>query len=191
MKFNFSKPLYLLLVLPLFFASCSKEGPTGPQGETGAAGATGATGATGAQGEPGTANVIYSDWLDVTYEGSDTTGWFAEIDAPQLDDSILNTGTMKVYVNFLSDSANNQLILPLPVINEIYFTGVTIQPYFSNQTITLVSNGNVSSYTDNGNHYFQYRYVLIPGGTAAGRNPKGTVNWNNYAEVKKFLGLKD
>jgi hypothetical protein len=33
----------------------------------------------------------------------------------------------------------------------------------------------------------QYRYVLIPGGASVRRN----VNWNNYEEVKAYLGLKD
>lgn len=193
MKFTFKTPFYLFLALPLFFASCTKEGPAGPAGPQGPAGPTGtagAAGAQGAQGEPGTANVIYSAWLDVTFEGTDTTGWFADIPAPQLSDSILNTGTMKVYANFGSDSANSQFIVTLPVTTEL-FTGVTMQPYFSNQLISLVSTANLSTVTDNGYKYFQYRYVLIPGGTAAARNAKGTVNWNNYAEVKKYLGLKD
>jgi len=198
MKFNFSASLYLLLALPLFFSSCSKTGPTGPAGAqgpagpTGAAGAAGTAGATGAQGNPGTANVIYSAWIDtVTYAGSDSTGWVAGISAPQLVDSILNQGEMKVYFNFARDSADNQFITPLPVIDVLVLGGVYINPYFSPQFITLGATANVSSYTSGAYHHFRYRYILIPGGTSAGRNPKGSINWNNYAEVKKYLGLKD
>lgn len=196
MKFNFSTSLYLLLAIPLFFASCSKEGPAGvagvqgPAGPTGAAGAAGAPGAAGTQGNPGTANVIYSAWLDVTYQGSDSTGWVAEIPAPQLVDSILNSGTIKVYLNAGSDSANSQFVVPLPIY-DIFVVGAIVNTYFSNQSITLASTGDLGTVIDNGNKYQQYRYVLIPGGTAAGRNPKGSINWNNYAEVKKYLGLKD
>lgn len=192
MKFNFSTPFYLLLAVPLFFASCAKEGPAGPEGPQGPAGPTGAAGvagAQGAQGEPGTANVIYSAWLDVTYQGTDSTGWVAEIPAPQLVDSILNSGTMKVYLNAGSDSANSQFIVPLPIY-DLFVVSALVNPYFSNQSITLVSTANLSTVTDNGNRYQQYRYILIPGGTAAGRNTKG-VDWNDYKQVKQYLGLKD
>jgi hypothetical protein len=193
MKLNFSKPFYLLLALPLFFASCAKQGPVGPAGPAGpqgTPGAAGATGTQGSQGNPGTANVIYSNWLDVAYTGSDSTGWTAEIPVPQLVDSILNNGEIKVYFNAGSDSAGSQAIFPLPIYDAFYF-GIIINPLFTPQKITLVASGDASSVTDNGNHYFQYRYILIPGGTAAGRKPNGGVNWNNYAEVKKYLGLKD
>ncbi len=205
MKFNFSTSLYLLLALPLFFSSCSKDGPTGPAGPqgpagpTGAAGAAGTAGTAGAQGAPGTANVIYSNWLDVAYQADtatnpttgkiDTFSYSAVIPAPQLVDSILNKGEIKVYFNAGSDSAGSQAIFPLPIYEAFYF-GIIINTFYAPQSITLTATGNASSFTNNGNHYFQYRYILIPGGTAAGRKPNG-VNWNNYAEVKKYLGLKD
>lgn len=196
MKCIFSKSLYLLLAVPLFFASCSKTGPTGPAGPAGTVGPTGAAGAAGiqgAQGAPGTANVIYSAWIDtVTYSGTDSTGWFAGIEAPQLVDSILNQGEIKVYLNYGSDSANDQFITPLPTVDLLLFgRDVYINPYFSPQFITFVATANVSSFTVNSYHHFRYRYILIPGGTAAGRNSKGSINWNNYTEVKQYLGLKD
>ncbi len=206
MKFNFSTSLYLLLALPLCFSSCSKTGPTGPAGAqgpagpTGAAGTAGTAGATGAQGNTGTANVIYSNWLDVAYQADtatnpttgkvDTFSYSAVIPAPQLVDSILNKGEIKVYFNAGSDSSGRQAIFPLPIYEAFYFN-ILINTLYSAQSISLTATGNASSFTNNGNHYFQYRYILIPGGTAAGRNPKGSINWNNYAEVKKYLGLKD
>ena len=199
MKLNLNIAFCLLLALPLFFASCSKQGPAGatgpvgPQGTAGSAGAAGTAGATGSQGAPGTANVIYSAWIDtVIYSGSDSTGWFAGIDAPQLVDSILNKGEIKVYLNYGSDSANAELIAPLPTVDLFVFGfSLYINPYFSSQFITLASTSDASSFTLRTFHHFRYRYILIPGGTAAGRNPKGAINWNNYAEVKKYLGLKD
>ncbi len=203
MKFNFSKSLYLLLVLPLFFASCSKQGPAGPagaagpQGPAGTAGAAGAAGTQGAQGNPGTANVIYSAWIDVAFHPDtatntttgrvDTLGYSADIPAAQLVDSILNKGEVKVYLNLYNpDSA---FIAALPYTTP---SGILINPYFSTGTILLNANLDASTYTDpsDGKKYLQYRYILIPGGTAAGRKPNG-INWNNYAEVKKYLGLKD
>lgn len=202
MKFNFKVSFYLLLAVPLFLASCSKEGPAGAQGPAGPAGPTGAAGAAGAQGapgEPGSANVIYSAWLDVTFgtdtassaTGLDTLGWFSDIPAPQLVDSILNSAEIKVYWNAGSSTdTSTSLIVALP-FNDFLISGILTNVYFSSNTISLYSNADLSTYTQNGNKYSQFRYILIPGGTAAGRKPTAGVNWNNYAEVKKYLGLKD
>ncbi|HEX8174310.1 MAG TPA: hypothetical protein VF543_04225, partial [Pyrinomonadaceae bacterium] len=71
-------------------------------------------------------------------------------------------------------------------------SGILTNVYFARNTISLFANSDLSTYTENGNKFYQFRYVLIPGGTAAGRKPNGsTVDWNNYAEVKRYLGLKD
>lgn len=199
MKFTFSRSFYLLLAaIPLIMISCSKTGPAGPAGPagptgaTGAAGAAGAAGATGAQGNPGTANVIYSAWLDVPFSpaNADSSAWTAQIPAPQLVDSILNQGTIKVYLNIGTDSVQSQFVVTLP-LSDGFLTGYVVNPYFSNQLITLISNGDAGTFVDaHGNKNWQYRYVVIPGGAAAGRRPNG-INWNNYTEVKKYLGLKD
>jgi len=53
----------------------------------------------------------------------------------------------------------------------------------------LYSTEDASTFTSGGSKAWQYRYVVIPGGTAA-RTAK-TINWNNYAEVKAYLGLKN
>lgn len=186
----------LFLAIAMLFASCAKEGPAGatgpagPAGPTGAAGAPGLPGAPGSPGAPGTANVIYSAWLNVTFAGSDSTGYEATIPAPQLVDSILNKGEIKVYFNLGSDSTRAQFILPLPVFDLFLFGNlVSMNPYFSNQEITLVSNANLSSRKIRNFNYLQYRYILIPGGKAA-RLQSG-IDWNNYDEVKKYLRLPD
>lgn len=201
MKFTFKTPFYLLLALPLFFASCTKEGPAGPagpQGPAGPTGAAGAAGAQGAQGEPGAANVIYSDWLDVTFSPQtdttggrlDTLGWSAEIPAPQLVDSILNKGVVKVYLNLGNSDSASAVVVALPFITS---DGALINPFYFPGTIALDANIDASTYTDpsDSKKYLQYRYILIPGGTAAGRKPNVGIHWDNYAEVKKYLGLKD
>lgn len=206
MKFNLFRTSYcLLLALPLFFASCSKEGPAGPQGPAGPAGPTGAAGAAGtqgAQGNPGTANVIYSNWLDVGFRADtatntttgrlDTLGYSATIPALQLVDSILDKGDIKVYWNAGSETdTSGSFVLALP-FNDLLVSGILTNVYFSRNTISLYANADLSTYTENGNRYSQFRYILIPGGTAAGRKPNGSVvNWNNYAEVKQYLGMKD
>jgi hypothetical protein len=197
MKSRYDFLYIFFLASVLLMASCTKEGavgpegPAGPQGANGANGAPGATGATGATGASGTANIIYSAWIDVAYDpaNADSSIWIAEITAPKLVDSIVNKGAIKVYLNIGSDSTNNQFVTPLPVY-EPFLVGAIINPYFSRQAITLIASGDVGSYTVRGYHYFQYRYVLIPGGTPSGRGVK-TVNWNDYNEVKAYLGLTD
>lgn len=190
-----SAPYVFILAIAIFFASCSKTGSTGPAGPAGPAGAQGASGATGATGAAGSANVIYSPWLNVTYTGSDTAGWSASIAAPKLVDSILNKGAIKVYFNAGSDSAKSQVVMSLPIY-EPFLIGAIINPYYTSGMITLISSGNVSSFTINSYHYFQYRYVLIPGGvTALPVSANGTkatsINWNDYNQVKKYLNLTD
>ncbi len=185
----------VLLAVTVTISSCSKEGPmgaTGPQGPTGPAGAQGAS---GPQGEPGTANVIYSEWLDVTFEpatdnnSGDTVIWFAEIPAPQLDVAMLTNGEIKVYFN--GGAPDDPAVFPLPLFDAYALTGVqNINVYFTNGFITLYSTDDASTFTDQGVKVWQYRYILIPGETAAGRK-KATIDWNDYNAVKKYLNLKD
>ncbi len=192
----YTKLSTFLLAITLIFASCQK-GDIGPTGPAGPAGAAGAAGPQGPKGDPGAANVIYSDWLDVTFDpNADSSAWVGEIPASKLTDSILNSGDIKVYFNAGSDSTDSQFVMTLPIY-EPFLLGAIINPYYTSQLITLVSTADVSSFTDNGNNYFQYRYVLIPGGIKAlhpiriNSETNTRINWDDYKQVKKFLGLKD
>jgi hypothetical protein len=169
--------------------SCSKEGPAGPAGP---AGSTGPQVGAGPKGDTGVANVIYSDWLDVTYKPDtvhngtviDTVGFYVDINAPKLSNAILTNGEIKVYLN-LRTAAQPQIV-PLPYFDP--YGGLSINPLFFLQTIELYSNGNVSTFTSAGSKYQQCRYILIPGGVHGSIAP---VDWNNYEAVKKYLGLSD
>ncbi|SHK83713.1 hypothetical protein SAMN05444266_101314 [Chitinophaga jiangningensis] len=180
----------------LFVSSCSKEGPAGPAGAAGANGQNGApgpAGPSGPKGDTGVANVIYSSWLDVAFQadtihtaggGIDTIGYGALINAPKLTLSILNTGLVKVYLN--GDAPNDPSLIALPYFSA--FSGLSIEVTAYVNTISLYSNANVSTQVDrNGVKYLQYRYVLVPGGVRA----RSVIDWNNYAAVKEYLGLKD
>lgn len=184
-----------LLALAISFSSCSKEGPQGPQGEQGLQGAQGSAGVKGDKGEPGTANVIYSEWMDVAFAADtvhdgaiiDTIGFYATIEAPKLDLNILNTGLIKVFFN--AANADDPFIFPLPYFSP--YLNLTLEPNFSIGSIDIYSNLDVSSFigTDN-KHFQQFRYVLVPGGVAA-RKAGPVVDWNNYNAVKKYLSLND
>ena len=177
-------PHILGIALVVGIVSCSKDGPAGPAGATGPAGPQGPSGSQGPAGAPGTANVIYSDWIDTAtwiadtvHNGAtiDTLGYFADLDVPALDTNILNRGEIKVYVN-VSNDPTFPIVFPLPFNNGSLF----IDPVFAPNIIELSSNGDLTN--------FPFRYILIPGGTHA-RQAK--INWNNYNEVKAYLGLKD
>ena len=188
----------LFLATAIIISSCSKKGDTGPAGATGPQGPAGPTGSTGATGA---ANVVYSPWLNVTFEAFTDTNMIATIPAPKLADSILNKGDVKVYFNAGSDSTNSQFVLSLPAYEPFLFSNnnqavtLIINPYFSLDTISIISNYDLSSFAINGYNYFQFRYIIIPGGTStlpvSINGTKRSINWNDYNEVKAYLGLKD
>lgn len=173
-----------LLALMLTMSSCSKEGDTGPAGPAGPAGPTGAGGPAGPAGETGTANVIYSQWINLTF---DETG-FAEMDAPSLTADILNSGDVKVYVNLGSDEAPRIFSLPA-VINPGFFieepaeedVSMFLDPFFELNTIGILSNYILTE--------VPFRYIIIPGGVEEGN--RSAVDWKDYNSVKKYYNLKD
>ena len=173
--------LYTVCVTTMFFlVSCSK-GDDGAQGPPGPAGPAGPA---GSPGPAGTANVIYSDWLDALdflpitdTNGTivDTIGYFVDIPATKLTIDILNKGEIKVYVN--ANTPADPFVYPIPYNDGLIF----IDASFTVGTITLTSNADLSD--------IPFRYILIPGGEAA-RNPH-SIDWNDYKQVQKYLGLKD
>jgi len=174
---------YYMLAIALTLTAC-KKGDPGPQGEKGDKGDTGGTGQTGSKGDPGTANVLYSPWLDLTFTLDQTSNvFFTRITEAKLTDNILSTGEVRVYVNLGTAASKTVSLLP-------YVEGnAQIRPYYFVGSIELDANVNASTVTNstNGNKNRQYRYVIIPGGAAVRRN----VDWNNYEAVKAYLGLKD
>jgi hypothetical protein len=198
----YNELLTLLLAFSLLFAAC-KKGDTGPAGAAGAAGqpgapgAAGGTGPQGPKGDTGTANVIYSQWMDVQFTpvidttggANDTVGYFSDIAAPRLDSAMLTNGEIKVYLNF--GSASDPDVVPLPFIFPLNsgFSGTAyINPDFFIGDIQLTSNVDPSTVTQTGVKFQQYRYILVPGSVVA-RSLKP--NWKDYNAVKAFYGIKD
>ena len=194
----FAMPTALLLAVILFFSYCGKDGATGPAGPAGPAGSAGPAGGAGAQGpkgDTGTANVIYSAWLDVAFQPDtikdaagnviDTIGFFVNIAAPKLTNAILNSGEIKVYINV--NTAAVPVVFPLPYYD--VYTNININPTYLLQQIQLYSNADISTITVGGVKRQQYRYILIPGAVPGQKAPK--VNWNNYNEVEEYLGLSN
>jgi hypothetical protein len=185
-----NSPLCLLtslsLAIVLLIASCQK-GDTGPAGQTGAAGSQGPQ---GPKGDTGTANVIYSNWLNINYSPDtlnnggiiDTIGYFAYITAPKLTGNIISSGEMKVYLNLGTTTTPD--VIPLPYTDP--YSGLNISVSYRIDTIALYANANVSTLTQSGSTYLQYRYLLIPGSVST---QSIHVDWKNYNTVKNILGL--
>ena len=102
-----------------------------------------------------------------------------------MTDDFLSKGEIKVYINL--GTAADKLVFPLPFIS-----GTTeITPLYATGLIELDATVNASTATNTqtGQKVRQYRYVLIPGGAHVRMDTH--INWNNYEEVKNYLGLKD
>lgn len=194
MKKTFSDCLKWVLVAgigALSFTSCQK-GDTGPEGPAGPAGAPGAPGAQGPQGPAGTANVFYSTWLNVGMEGIDTSAdgntilYAGAIDAPRVNNAVLNTGTVHTYLNI--NTQDDPVVISFPTqffdplgADAILFDG-GIQFNSFNQDLS-------TGLTQQGDTVLQYRYVVIPGGVPA--RVKSDIDWKDYKQVKAYLGIKD
>ncbi|PSL47788.1 hypothetical protein CLV51_102648 [Chitinophaga niastensis] len=189
MKHFLRLPYVLLLVIIVSFAACSKDGAQGIAGNPGPAGPAGPA---GPKGDSGATNIIYSTWQDVVFDSlKDDSGhvilFLGKMDAPKLTKEILNNGLINVYFNF--DSASIPYIVPVPYIGPRFYINFQAEE----QLIHLESDLDLSpaTYGAGGSKVFQFRYVLVPGGTAARSAGTNGVNWKDYKSVQKYLGLKD
>lgn len=151
----------------------------------------GKDGAPGATGPAGTANVISSAWQDVAFAiNSNQTAYVGVMTAPKIVDSIVNKGDVKVYINV--NTTTSPAASPLPYSVNFFSTDTTslvytVYPIIQTGKVSLYANADFSTFTDNGAKYFQYRYIIIP----SGANARSAIDWNNYAQVKEYLHLKD
>lgn len=165
---KFTKRVFSLLCIASLVFACSKEdgndGATGAQGEQGIAGANGQDGvngqdgAQGDQGETGTANVIYSDWIDSPLADDIASATANEnITVASLSQEIVDQGAVLVYGRVGGS------VYSLPYIGN---QGVSYYYYHNLEIINLrlatIDGSNIGSPL-----FSTYRYVLIPGGTEA------------------------
>ena len=200
------KSILFAIVLASTITACEKEGPIGPQGEQGAPGvrgdkgdkgergatgprgaagprgangprgATGSQGATGPRGAAGTANVIYSEWTTVRFQGIPGS-YSAEMIAPHLTQEILDHGHVEVYVKlwqfddyYIYENVNN-----LSSWNATWlFVG----------KLRFLSSSNV------GGGMSKFRYVIIPGGVAASVRANG-VDFSSFEAVARTLNIPE
>ncbi len=187
-SYKYYTVLSVLLALSTIAIGC--EGPTGPQGVQGLQGEVGPQGPQGLQGSPGTANVIYSDWLRLGDVSSlaDTTILnrnyaMYHLPAPELTQEINDYGVVIVYYKL------SGMITPLPFTlgglsgadSGIFITFATLKP----ERITLLSQRlDNTSFTLNLNT--EFRYILIPGGVPA-ETLDGVIE--DYVELIDFFQI--
>jgi len=168
-------------------------GANGANGADGATGANGADGATGPQGPAGTANVIYSTWfsdddMDIPWADS-TLPPTVSPDiisrafkfAPDITTGILDSGIVFCYIR------NPSLISP----SMLPYTQDGIEVNFAPQDGSILFYiRNPTSHDASGiwPSFFEYRYIIIPGGMPASgriRDPRTM----NYQELCKTYNI--
>ncbi len=178
---TFRNLLLLITAMAISMSACQKatDGAVGPQGATGAVGPQGTPGAggpTGPKGDPGTANVTYSPWADVTFTGSGTL-YTASVTAPGITQAVLNTAAIHVYWRVTSG-----YYVQLPYSEVVSTTTYTLLHRLFVGRIDLRASYALSTGQ-------KIRYVIIPGGVAGGR--KAAVDMNDYAAVKAYYHIPD
>lgn len=144
----------------------------------------------GAKGDTGTANVMYSAWIDVTFTpaintAGDTVAFTATIPAAGITKAIIDSGVVKVYLN--AGTAASPAVFPLPITDYYALTVDNLNLYFTVGNINMYATGDASTGPNSsGVKSWQYRYIIIPGGVKTGR-----VDWNNYETVKSFYNITD
>ena len=192
---NVIKYTAILFVSVLIFSCEGEDGAVGPQGEPGIQGEQGPQGDQGEQGETGTANVIYSDWIPNGFAtgGGLNQKIFTLASQQEITDMGINLDTSVVMVYARGEgvlAAVGLEVVPLPYENRS-----------ENQLYTYSLNdgriralGVVIGGGDNDFDFFEdYRYVIIPGGQAAGQaGAKSAIDYKSmsYKEVAALLDIK-
>ena len=177
-----------ILVLTLFIISC--EGEDGPAGPAGLQGEQGPQGDQGPQGEPGTANVIYSDWITRDFENeaaSETNEQlltsFTAGEFNLAEDIVLVFGRREV--NAIVSEVRQ---LPFILAGQSEYYGFEVASFSGGSSLrvevsTLDGGTNLFTFFD------EFRYVIIPGGQAAGKSTQDLQKMS-YEEVTELFNIK-
>ena len=139
------------------------------------------------KGPAGSSEILYSGWTyakafsDTTVDNSALKVGY--ITAKTLTTSILNSGTVLVYLTYGGS------VFPLPYNS---FAGgknntINYMPLFNRIVITRFTADNSRSVALS--TLLQYRYVIIPSGKLVSNMPK--IDLNNYELVKKTFNIPD
>ncbi|WP_299435718.1 hypothetical protein [uncultured Aquimarina sp.] len=179
---NLVRLIPVVILSALIFSCEGEDGAIGPQGEQGE------QGPQGDQGEPGTANVMYSDWIDSGFENDITDGFDAfNIDAPEITQEILDTGTILVYARSTTNTIYQVPVTFHGFLNENYFFRV-----ITAGTLNIGVEG--IGINDIGEPFLNdvFRYIIIPGGATI-NNSKSLEDFKNmsYEDITAILNIPE
>lgn len=204
MKKHFYIILAFILTTGLFSIACEgPEGPVGPRGNQGEQGVTGEQGPPGDDGEDGNANIMYSEWQKLHWEGDVIDQLELSLFLPEskiTEEFILDGGLVMVY---LRQTRPDPVVYPLPAIlsnGSLYLSYNVFDTYKDREPGISVfaesldgepfSNNTVKNLTE----FFWVRYLLIPGGTSlAGKTGDQNMKWDemDYETITNLFGIPE
>lgn len=187
-RIKWTDRLFSLLFIASLLLACSKEDDaTGPQGPAGAVGQNGQDGAPGEKGETGTANILYSDWLEADW--GNVNDDYAEffIEAPEITQQIIDTGLILAYGKTTSGQF---FLLPTSVFNV-----TTIENYL----VAVDELGTLKILVKETNNQIlgtpvlnRFRFVIVPDGMPlSGKSATIDFSKMTYKELADHFGIPD
>lgn len=149
----------------------------------------------GPQGPKGNANVIYSNWFTPATYKKDTLfgiwGFNHTIAVPDITQSILDSGSVLTFARMYG---YNPAVWPagtvgqLPIIINYMQGGLQVDTWqayatLGNWRVRFTNDHNI--YTTIANQH-QFRYIIIPGGTLAGR-----MRQMSYEEICRMYNIPE
>jgi hypothetical protein len=188
MRTSITKLLTLLFIITLAACSDGDPGPAGPQGQPGATGAAGAQGPEGAKGDPGTANVVYSEWKELEFNGVNESNYRTmRISEPMVTNEFLEKGGVSLFFLRVADE-DVALVVSIP------YTQAGVKLFNVTQTASGVHSLGLIATTEDGSDFsadmfegVQVRYILIPGGTLT---TGGRMSYS-YESLKESYNIPD
>jgi hypothetical protein len=162
--------LILALSIPIFFSSCSKEGPAGRDGKD------------------GNANVIYSQWYTPTAWNGQTGDWYFDVTNSEISQDVVEAGVVLAYVSLPGDIYASA-VRPLPA----YAIG-------ANWDFLIPDYGQIEFTSDAltrpGTAGYYFRFVIIPSNISLKSSNSATPNADelrkmSYIEVCKKYGIPE
>lgn len=189
----------LMFMAALSISSCSKgedgeDGLPGPQGEQGI------QGEQGPQGEPGTANVMYSDWIPIDWNLVDSDSYKSMLieDERVTEEFIENGGLVLVFLK-VSDTFGATGIFQFPYFMDsnnyldALYIKITESEMGDMEGVAIryfLESGSDPLYREFGDNVW-VRYVLIPGGVDLSGKGEMQTDWDKmtYEQVAEKLGI--
>lgn len=183
---NTAKITIIVFALLGSLSALSCEGPTGSDGP---AGPQGEPGPQGPKGDEGTANVIFSDWMDIVWNTADSpTNRAMYIEEPRVLGDFMDNGTLIIYLK-QSNPSLGVVVLSLPYLQGTsYFYSVIADLPADDIAGILVIVRSTDGSTVTDAEGVQLRYVLVPGGIPAKMPPDF---WKDYEAVSSYYGIPD